>query len=154
MVPPNWEHPKSERGDYLQPMFDKSYAEARALWLEGLAAHKPEEHDGADFWEWEGMPPDREYYRPWADQEATWYQLWETVSEGTPVTPPYATKEELADYLAEHGDAWDQNRGDGPWGKERAQAFIRSGLAPSGMSVGGRFFDSRDVALELEKDKS
>jgi hypothetical protein len=24
-------------------------------------------------------------------KEATWFQAWETVTEGTPVTPPFAT---------------------------------------------------------------
>jgi hypothetical protein len=34
------------------------------------------------------------------DKEATWFQAWETVTEGTPVTPPFATTDELVDYLA------------------------------------------------------
>jgi hypothetical protein len=25
------------------------------------------------------------------DKEATWFQAWKTVTEGTPVTPPFAT---------------------------------------------------------------
>lgn len=56
------------------------------------------------------MPPEREYYRSWKDEDATWFQVWETVSEGTPVTPPFATKEELIDYLVANGDFWDQKR--------------------------------------------
>lgn len=64
-------------------------------------------------------------------KNATWFQVYETVSEGTPVTPPFATKDELVDYLSTRGDFWDQDRGDGPWKRERAEAFVRSGFAPS-----------------------
>lgn len=33
------------------------------------------------------------------------YQLWETVSEGSPITPVFATPEELARWLVEHDDS-------------------------------------------------
>jgi len=135
MVPPNWEHPKdsewwrAERGD-LQPMFDEQYEAVRDRWIAGLIAHNRDENDGYDFWEWEGGPPERVMFRPWKDEEATWFQLWETVSEGTPVSPPFATRDELARYLAEHGDFWDEKRGAGGWGAERAKAFVLLGWAP------------------------
>jgi hypothetical protein len=48
-------------------------------------------------------PPDPAYYRPWKDDEATWYQVWETESEGTPISPPFATREELVEYLVNNG---------------------------------------------------
>lgn len=149
-VPPNWEHPKNDKydDDRLQPMFDESYADARQQWLDGLAAHKPEEHDGLDFWEYEGPPPEREYYRPYSTEEATWFQLWETVSEGTPVSPPFATSQELADYLAKNGDSWDQHRGHGGWGQARADAFVKAGWAPSMVLTGnGQLLESKDVPL-------
>lgn len=153
-VPPKWEHPKmegwrGERGD-LQPMFDRPYEDARREWLEGLAAHKPEECNGCDYWEWCGNPPERSYYRPWRDEEATWLQVWETVSEGTPVSPPFATREELAQYLAEHGDFWDQQRGRGGWGIERAKAFVNVGWVPSAAVLNGELLESKDVAAALE----
>ena len=158
-VPPNWEHPliegeewRRERGD-LQPMNDESYSQARKEWLDGVAAHKPEEHDGKDYWEYHGPPPERAYYRPWEDAEATWFQLWETVSEGTPVSPPFATREELAGYLAANGDFWDQNRGRGGWGIERARAFIKSGWAPTMMVSGGRIYESKDIPLAEEDEE-
>jgi hypothetical protein len=61
----------------------------------------------------------------------TWFQVYETVSEGTPVTPPFATKEELVDYLVANGDFWDQHRGDGGWSRENAEAFVGAGFAMS-----------------------
>lgn len=154
MVPPNWQHPTMDRyGDNrLQPMYDRTYAEARQEWLEGLATHNPEDCEGLDYWEWDGMPPSREYYRPYTKEEATWFQLWETVSEGTPVSPPFATKEELATHLAEHGDDWDRQRGHGGWGVERARAFVKIGSAPSMVVSGGHVYESKDVPLLFEKD--
>jgi len=119
MVPANWEHPKQERWpDRLQPMFDRTFEEAAAEWKKEFAAwesgERPDycsdESKALEYWEWNGGPPDRAYYRPWKDGEATWFQVWETVSEGTPVTPPFATKEELVDYLVAHGDFWQQKR--------------------------------------------
>ncbi len=94
------------------------------------------------------MPPDPEYYRPqWGEGLATWWQVYETVSEGTPVTPPFATREELVEYLVENGDFWDQARRKrgwtitdcAPWSRATAEKFVLgSGCAPSMISFGGR----------------
>lgn len=122
-VIPNWEHPKKEFPNYqagrmeksYQPLYDQSYREAADEWLKELMAWEAGEdpdrakYDTRYYWDWNGMPPDKDYYRPeWKPEEMTWFQVYETVSEGTPVTPPFATKEELVDYLVEHGDFWDQ----------------------------------------------
>lgn len=144
MVPANWEHPKAMRHwgreDY-QPMYDRHFSAAAAEWKAEFAkweaGERPSYFDaaeypnGLEYWEWETTPPDRAYYRPWKDEEATWFQVWETVSEGTPVTPPFETKEELVDYLATNGDFWDQKRGDGPWNRAAAERFVGAGWAPS-----------------------
>jgi hypothetical protein len=37
-----------------------------------------------------------------------WWQVWETVSEGSPVTPAFETAEALIEHLVQHSDAWDQ----------------------------------------------
>lgn len=79
----------------------------------------------------ERMPPDPKYYRPYREEDATWYQVWETVTEGTPVTPPFATREELVDYLVKYGDEWDQKRGNGGYSRAAAEAFVNAGWAPS-----------------------
>ncbi len=54
-----------------------------------------------DFW---GEPPEPNdpTLRPEYEEEPTWFQVYETVSEGTPVTPPFATEQELSDYLVRH----------------------------------------------------
>lgn len=141
-VVPNWEHPKRTKfnpfkmreEESYQPLYDRSYREAAQTWREEFAAWESGERQayfaekGVDyeFWDYDGMPPDKEYYRPdWKPEEMTWFQVYETVSEGTPVTPPFATKEELIDYLAANGDFWDQDRGDGAWKRENAEDFIQ-----------------------------
>lgn len=167
MVPPNWDHPRDARGEY-KPMLRGRFEDEARGWKEGFAKWEaglrpgfdPETKDEVwqpkagwsyadiyadqpdqEWWEYHGGPPsDREMYRPWADAEATWVQVWETVSEGTPVTPPFATRAELVDYLAAHGDFWDQARrregrgsgfDNGPWKRENAEKFVTAGWAPS-----------------------
>ena len=159
-VPPNWDHPsrKPECDPYrhggFQPMHDEHIQDALSRWLaefdrvrRGDLSDFEREYCSGDgglaVWiqEFE-QPPDPNYCRPWRDDEATWWQVWETVSEGTPVTPPFATQAELVDYLVEHGDFWQQKRwaeGDtfmqpGPPGYSRkaAEAFVMgSGWVPS-----------------------
>lgn len=147
-VIPNWEHPKKDYPNYqtqrmepgYRPLYDCSYREASEEWRKGFAEWEGGERqaqfadDGKDyeFWDWESMPPNKEYYRPdWKPEEMTWVQIYETVSEGTPVTPPFATRAELVDYLVANGDFWDQKRGDGGWSRENAEAFVSEGYAPS-----------------------
>lgn len=156
-VPPHWEHPKytyetaphsSRVGDY-HPLYNKSFKQAAAQWKEEFAAwergERPsycsEESKSDEFWVYHGNPPKPDYYRPdWKEGEATWIQVYETVSEGTPVTPPFATEDELIDYLVAHGDFWDQKRRlEGrlgmncqPWSRMQAEKFVKgAGWAPS-----------------------
>lgn len=149
-VPPHWEHPREDRfisdsgifcsGKYIKdpegkfiPLyinFDKDLDDFKKDikekgWKEALAYH--------------GGGPNPENYVEYKEEEATWYQVYETVSEGTPVTPPFETKEEIIEYLVENGDFWDQERrssGDtlmpcDPWSREAAESFVRREWAPS-----------------------
>ena len=77
----------------------------------------------------------------------TWWQVYETVSEGTPVTPPFETREELVEYLVANGDFWDQKRRtEGrssmpcePWPRKQAESFVfGSGWSPSLVVANGR----------------
>jgi hypothetical protein len=150
-VPANWEHPKEEchshrppcyGGVHYHPMHDEDFETRLNEWLEGYEKWKKGEHEaqkeswteGLPYWEYDGPPPNPYYYHPkW--ESAEWYQMYETVSEGTPVTPPFATKEELINYLVEHGDFWDQHRGAGGWDRANAEHFVGSGWAPSMVTV-------------------
>lgn len=155
-VPANWKHPQrgKDKDTYArggpQPMFDKNFDDKFAEWLvdfdrfraNGLTDDQREYYPRglADWLQDEGSPPDPAYYRPWGDEDATWFQVWETISEGTPVTPPFATENELVDYLARHGDEWDQKRGDGPWPRKAAENFVKSGWAPTMIVADGKIY--------------
>lgn len=168
-VPPNWSHPTRMRFGWgmgegwhaklsYVALYDQTHAEALAEWeadkAKWEAGERPEYASvKTTFAEYYGERPDPKHYRPFTNEEATWFQLWETVSEGTPVSPPFATLDELAAYLAEWGDFWDQSRAvrampaseverllvetdhkhqfKAGWGKEAADAFCKSGWAPS-----------------------
>ena len=56
------------------------------------------------------------------------YQMWETVSEGSPISPVFATPEKLAEWLAEHGES---GCGGGRHTREQWLKMIVSGWAPS-----------------------
>lgn len=113
-VPPNWLHPtydennaRSQRdiGKFI-PMFDQTFEDAVAEWKKGFLAWEAKKHEcyipEMEYWEWDS-PPNRECYRPRFTQPATWYQIYETVSEGTPCSPPLKTKDELVNYLMTEG---------------------------------------------------
>ena len=154
MVPPNWKHPDRDPNENpyrragLQPMHDQRFDERLAEWLESFDRIRAGNTDdferecyprGLADWLQDVPAPHPDYYRPWKDEEATWFQLWETVSEGTPVSPPFATKEELADHLAAHGDDWGASEGKGGWGKDMAYKFVMGdGWAPSLVVMDGR----------------
>lgn len=155
-VPANWEHPRKMKyipsreiggGKYVEdpdgdftPLLDdfegalesfKKDVEEKG-WKEALAYH--------------GGGPNPDDYVDYEGREATWYQIYETVSEGTPVTPAFATKEELVEYLVQNGDFWDQKRraeGDSfmpcdPWTREAAERFVGNEWAPSMVVDSGR----------------
>ena len=165
-VPPNWQHPTQMyvSGPGYKPMFDQTFAAAVAEWEEGRRrwnagkdpdreSYKNDDGSYQTYAEWHGeKPDDPSYYRPWEDAEATWFQLWETVSEGTPVSPPFATLEELAQHLAKYGDDWDMRRGQRGWGLARARAFCKEGWAPSMMIADGRLYEAKDIPLVAERN--
>lgn len=115
-VPANWQHPKISKPDYrigqmvesYQPMFDLPFGPAMREWYEEWQkwdrGERPD-YAGEDtatmpYWEWDGGPPDPAYYRPdWTDAERTHLMMYETTSEGTPISPVFATPEELAKWL-------------------------------------------------------
>lgn len=54
--------------------------------------------------EFAGPKPKTEDYMPnWTEEERTHYMMYETTSEGTPISPAFATPEELAKWLADTG---------------------------------------------------
>lgn len=96
-VPKDWKHPKNERGAFL-PLHD-GYETARDEFMKllnekGLQA-------ALDYF---GRAPNQEDYMPdWPDDERTHVMMYETTTEGTPISPAFATVEELARWLADTG---------------------------------------------------
>lgn len=64
---------------------------------------KTEEHEGT-FAEWNGERPRAEDYMPVYDEsEKVGYQMYETTTEGTPISPVFKDPEQLAHWLADTG---------------------------------------------------
>lgn len=127
MVPAAWQHPtyteenaphRGAVGRHI-PLYDGSYAEAAAewdesarKWDEGLRENyglgeewipKSDHHTGT-YAEYAGERPKPEDYMPdWPDDERTHFMMYEDTSEGTPISPAFATAEELAHWLADTG---------------------------------------------------
>lgn len=127
-VPKDWEHPRGDNGNY-KPMYDSAYQEAAADWAkefrewqDGTHKHfcKYPESKTLYYWEWCGSPPDEEYHRPSFSAEATHYQVYETVTEGTPDSPVFETKDELTDWLVSEGHS-----------RAAAEGFAKAEWAPS-----------------------
>lgn len=120
-VPKNWEHPKRKNGNYI-PLYGGSFHESLAEWQkgkskwdEGLRENwfskneedkwKPRSEDelNMSFEEWSGQIPKEKYYMPeWKDNEKTHLQMYETTSEGTPISPVIEDPKELARWLVDN----------------------------------------------------
>ena len=122
-VPPDWEHPRSSQGGYI-PLYDKDFDTAAKKWEAEYDLWRKGEHpDQADYYFWEyDSPPDAESCRErsWTPEEATAYQIYETVSEGTPVSPVFPTKDDMRLWLLKQG-----------YSEPTANAFIEGGWVPS-----------------------
>lgn len=61
-----------------------------------------------------------------------WYQLYQNVGEGTPLSPPFETANELIEWLVNNDDFWGKR-----WTRTAAELIVRDGYAPSAVFVGG-----------------
>jgi hypothetical protein len=77
---------------------------------------------------YEGQRAEAEAWEPTEPPKGEGWQLWETVSEGSPISPVFASAEELAAWMSdpERGDRWVP--------QEVAAKFIADGWAPSFVS--------------------
>lgn len=97
--------------------------------------------------EYAGEPEPETYFPDWGvpEDELGWC-LYETVTEGTPVTPVFATAEELIEHLATVGQDWDQQ----PLRRSAAEALVGAGWMPSAMTVGGTLLKGAEDADLIE----
>ena len=132
-VPKDWIHPTDENGNDL-PMFDNTYEKAAKEWIQEFLQWEAGEHEGQVksntsciyCWEYIGNPPDEKYYHPPFSSEPTHYQIYQTVSEGSPVSPIFETEEDLIEWLIEEG-----------YSQEAATKFVEYKWAPSMVSKDG-----------------
>ena len=83
--------------------------------------------------------------------EGEGFQLWETVSEGSPISPVFVTAEELADWLATSPD-YKWRRNDEGTTKAQWLAFINGpGWAMTGVITGGKYMTGVQ-AVSLKDD--
>ena len=164
-VPANWRHPiyrtvrmrRNFHGEIetWKPLLNRSFERENAEWIAQNEAwargERPKDFDVAkygdiSFVDWHGEQPEKEWYVPYdpASADLPWFQMYETVSEGTPVTPAFATADELVDWLVVVGEVYENGESDGSWSRERAEAFVKNEKsAPSFMVADGQIFDAK-----------
>jgi len=112
-VPPDWDHEKysdqplgdrfgKELDDWLKGYFEwqKGYRYSRLVekWIP-----IEEEYKQYPYTDFAGERPNVTDYMPdWNESERTHYQAYENVTEGTPISPVFATEEEMIDWLVEN----------------------------------------------------
>lgn len=119
-VPADWQHPKHEVPDYrtghmveqYKPLLGGSWAQAarewdaeREKWERGeFPEYASEESRQMPYDQWNGRRPYSGDYMPdWPAEQRTHFMMYEDTSEGTPISPAFATPEELAHWLADNG---------------------------------------------------
>lgn len=166
-VPAGWKHPKDWENEFgevkegyrplLQGDFKEDYAEwerelkewflNKETWPESYIGYKGVvEPADAKYAKktWEQYaggpsgPPNPYDYMPTGD----WYQLYETVSEGTPLSPPFPEKKLLVDWLSDNKDYWGHT-----WTPEQAEAMVRDEYAPSMIMQNGKIYTSEESVL-------
>jgi hypothetical protein len=144
-VPFDWQHPKAEKrqwtgsdfewveGDDYRPLYDRDYETEAERWLQEFdrwraGTHPHQDADERYFWDYD-PPPRQEAYRTrqWTAEEATHYQIYETVTEGTPVSPVFATPGELVEWCVKQG-----------YSRHAAEKFAEMGWVPSMIVDTGR----------------
>jgi hypothetical protein len=163
-VPKGWEHPRGERGLFV-PLHDEDYGTAISEWIDNHQKWLRGEHEDqiADpalksqyqyFAQWAGGPPNVAEYRQRWESEPVCYQLYENVSEGTPVSPVFETPEALIDYLVANGDFWDQQRGEGrTYSRPAAENVVHGGYAPSLVIGNGQVMHGAEGIVAMRKSK-
>lgn len=147
-VPESWMHPVD--GDGIKvPLHDRSFAEADAkyraesdAWSQGWHNLVPYA-DAADldkytYEEWDGPPPERDEYRPEWTEPADCYQVYENVSEGTPISPVIADRAALIVWLTKEGQGMGIGGTRRTLSPEQAEAFAGAGSSLSMVGGGGR----------------
>ena len=123
-VPADWEHPKDDRG-LLISLINSTFDDRG----------DPEEDD------------EPEWYRRAFTSEPTHYQLYETVTEGTPLSPVFETKEELGIWMMANPDpVWGQRS------QAAVDAFLESEWSISMMGIGNKVIDGMEALVQPKEE--
>lgn len=97
MVPPGWKHPKDDRGRYEPLLY--GYKKDIEEFKKRIKSHGLEE--ALDYFG--GGPIEYNYMlSDVPEEQCTMLMMYETCSEGTPISPAFDTPEELARWLADN----------------------------------------------------
>jgi hypothetical protein len=132
-----------------------SLRQAQTDWDEGLrkwnSGEDPDRErftqDGGEpylYEKWAGQRPadNDSYYRPdWSEVVELGYQFYETVSEGTPLSPSFATPEELARFLVHPLAIFNSF--------EAAIRFVDVGWAPTFIGHGAKLQPGYEVIADM-----
>lgn len=113
MVASDWKHPIDKTHGGFVPLYPgwrfeadaKLWDEDAAKWERGEYPDYADEDDiKAGYLNWAGRRPDPKKYMPnWTPERAAFYMMYETATEGTPISPAFITPEDLARWLADTG---------------------------------------------------
>lgn len=143
-VTPNYKHPERWDGRYV-PLLD-NFSDDRKDYKQYVKEHG--EHDAMN--EFGGGPNPSDYMLPnTRPEERTWLQVFETVSEGTPASPPFSTKGELIDYLCTEGGLFHREYPQlyPVLSRKAAEKFVKISYVPSGI-ITSNVFKTGMQALE------
>ncbi len=117
-VPPDWEHPRDKVGRVL-PLFDgleratEGWDLGARMWEKGLILRYGDwiSRPSDAYWkemtyeDWAGgtRPDTKDYLPVFPAGSATHYMCYENITEGTPISPAFASLDELARWLAQAG---------------------------------------------------
>ena len=138
-VPLDWRHPVEpnphwrlqQAGRWRRGDLEPTLHGPEEMFTPLLGGARDEDEDEADY-----MPD-------FGDADLGWC-LYETVSEGTPVTPVFATAEALIEHLCTVGQDWDQV----PMRRASAEAVVRAGHTLGSMAV----VDRRVLRSDMDAD--
>lgn len=151
MVRADWKHPTTDGKENYIPLHEDSFTAAQVEWDEakrqwdaglrrdyskdGIAFKPKDVDDTGTYEEYAGDRPTQYEYMPdWKPEERTHFQMYETCTEGTPISPVMETPEALARWLADNGAS---SFGSSTASYEAWLSTIKRGWAPSGVVIAG-----------------
>lgn len=117
--------------DFDWPLHEEWEGWLHPSWDNSLSDERNEEIDEQWFENERHGPP-----------EGEGWQVWETVSGGSPISPVFATPKELVAWIVSEGHT-----------QEAAEAFVKIGHVPSMIVANGVFYMDIDAAIWLSAEE-